>query len=59
MTLTVKMLDLAAAVIIADQVGRVVLAKDRQSLVELVLLDIAMRCEIATGGASRDEVFAG
>lgn len=57
MAVAVDMLDLAAAGVAAQQMGRIVIAQDRQGLLVLTLFDIAMRSEISTGGASCDEVL--
>jgi hypothetical protein len=36
-----------------------VFAEDEEGLLELVLFDVAVRSEVTTGSASRDEVLAG
>jgi hypothetical protein len=59
MALAIEMLDLAPTVAVSNEVGGIVLAQYRQGLIELALFDVAMSCEVATGGASRDEIFAG
>lgn len=52
-------LDLAAGVVIADEVGGVVFTKDGEGLFKLVLFYVAVGSKVATGGASRNEILAG
>lgn len=59
MALAIEVLDLATAVVISNQIGGILIPKNRQSLIELVLLDITVGGEVATGAASGDEVLAG
>jgi hypothetical protein len=59
MALAVEVLDLPTAVVIPDQIGRVLITENRQCLVELVLFYVAMSRKVATGAASRNKVSAG
>jgi hypothetical protein len=59
MALAIQVLDLPTAVVIPDQIGRILISEDRQGLLELVLLNVAMSRKVATGAASRDKVSAG
>lgn len=52
-------LDLAAGVVIADEVCGVVFTKNREGLFELVLFYVAVRSKVTAGGASRNEILAG
>lgn len=59
MTLAIEMLYLATAVGGAGQMRWIVIAQYRQSLLELVLLDVAVGSQVTAGGTPRDKVFAG
>lgn len=52
-------LDLAAGMVIADEVGGVVFTKNGEGLFKLVLFYVAVGSKVTTGGASRNEILAG
>lgn len=57
MALTVQVLNFAATIAAAYQVRGIMVAQDCKCLIELILLDVAVRGQIATGRTSRDQVF--
>lgn len=59
MTLAIEVLYLATTVGGAGQMRWVVISQYRQSLFELILLDVAVGSQVPAGGAPRDKVFAG
>lgn len=61
MALAIQVLELAPTVSViagADEMGGVMVAEDGQRLFELVLFDVAVGGQVATCGASRDQVFS-
>lgn len=61
MALSVQVLQLAPTVPViagADEMRGVMVAEDGKGLFELVLFDVAVGGEVATCGASRDQVFS-
>lgn len=59
MALAVEVLNLATTIVAPDQIGWVLFAKNQESLVELVLFDVAMGRKVATGAVFCDKVSAG
>lgn len=58
MAVAIEVVNFTAAVAGVDEVGRILIAQQRQGLIEMVLFDMAMGRQIPTCGAARNQVSA-